>query len=128
MRRRSHETVQRCCGISWGARQMSMTDLIHGWRKEAARHRSAQAECDIGDEEYFLNKIEAERLEKCAYELERAITGLAQISPDHEADLIELTDGHLELDRFGAAREDHGVELAICERVNELGQRAVAQV
>ena len=45
------------------------------------------------------------------------------------ADLAELTDGHLALDRLGAAREMHGCEVAICERINEIGGRltSVAQ-
>jgi hypothetical protein len=63
--------------VEWNANaQVSpgTTDtLIHGWRKEAVRFRRAQQECDIGDDEWFLNKTEAERLERCAYELEQVL-------------------------------------------------------
>lgn len=40
-----------------------------------------------------------------------------------EYDQAELADGHLALDRLGAAREQHGCDVAICERVNEVAER-----
>ena len=41
-----------------------------------------------------------------------------------EANLAELTDGHLALDRLGAAREEeNGIEVALCERINEIAAR-----
>ena len=43
--------------------------LIQQWRANAKRFRAAQEDCDIADEEWFANKTEADRLDKCACEL-----------------------------------------------------------
>ena len=47
-----------------------MLELAGAWRKEARRFRKCQEEeCAIGDDEWFLCKTDADRLEQCANEL-----------------------------------------------------------
>lgn len=47
--------------------------LADEWRKEARLFRGAQAEFGRDDEEWLLNNTEAERLEKCARQLDAAL-------------------------------------------------------
>ena len=42
---------------------------VRDWRRQAAAYRAAQLECEPSEQEWDLNKENADRLERCASEL-----------------------------------------------------------
>ena len=42
---------------------------VRDWRKQAAAYRLAQHDCEPSEDEWHLNKENADRLERCASEL-----------------------------------------------------------
>ena len=64
-----------------------MTDLekrlekrVAGWLKQAASYRLAQLDCEPSEEEWRLNKENADRLEQCASEAHSDLSAARAIS------------------------------------------------
>jgi hypothetical protein len=69
----------------------SVDALIGKWRIDARRYRAAQDDCEIGGEEWFCLGYDADRLEKCANDLE-AVHNAAATAPTTDLDLRLLVD------------------------------------
>lgn len=54
--------------------------LIRKWRQEAKHHRTAQHENELCDDDWFLHKTDADRLEQCADELEASALAGREVS------------------------------------------------
>ena len=53
---------------------------LSGWQKQAAAYRLAQLDCEPSEEEWLLNKENADRLEQCASELRSDLSAARLIS------------------------------------------------